>query len=60
METAVLIGKRTSNNPVIVKIDVKSARNEKIIFYKSGDMYLADYIPPKFISRINEHENEIG
>ncbi len=53
MDSAVMVGKRTSINPIILRINVKSARNEGIIFYKSGDIYLADYIPPKFISRIN-------
>ena len=53
METAIIVGKRTSGKPIIVIIDVKSARTEGIKFYKSGDMYLADYIPPKFIERLN-------
>jgi len=52
VETAIMVGKRTSSNPIIVLIDVKSAQNEGIKFYKSGDMYLADYIPPKFIRKV--------
>ena len=51
---AFLVGKRRSKNPIILKINVKSAHQEKVKFFKSGDMYLADYIPPKFISRIYE------
>ncbi len=53
IESAIMVGKRKTNNPIIVIIDVKSARNEGIKFYKSGDMYLADYIPPKFIKKAN-------
>lgn len=53
METAIVVGKRISTNPIIVVIDIISARNEGIKFYTSGDMYLADYIPPKFIKKVN-------
>ena len=51
IETAIMVGKRKTNNPLILKIDVKSALNEGIKFYKSGDMYLADFIPSKFIKK---------
>lgn len=51
VETAILVGKRTSSNPIIIVIDVISARYVGIKFYKSGDTYLTDYIPPKFIKR---------
>ncbi|MFX1339511.1 MAG: RNA 2'-phosphotransferase [Promethearchaeota archaeon] len=54
METAILVGKRKANNPLIIIIDVISAQNEGIKFYKSGDMYLADFIPPKFIKKANQ------
>jgi len=56
METAILVGKRTSSKPIIVKIDAKSAQNGGVKFYKSGDMYLADYIPPKFIKKVNSEK----
>lgn len=56
METAILVGKRTSNNPIIVRIEAKSARIEGVKFYKSGDIYLADYIPPKFIKKVNNEK----
>ena len=53
IETAILVGKRRTNAPVILEIDVKAAQEGGIRFYKSGDMYLADYINPKYISRLN-------
>lgn len=53
METAILVGKRTTNKPVIVRINVKSAQEGGVKFYKSGDMYLADFIPSKFIRKVN-------
>ncbi len=52
VETAIMVGKRTFSNPIIILIDVQSARKEGIKFYKSGDMYLADYIHPKFIRKV--------
>lgn len=51
VETAILVGKRKTDNPIIVVIDVKSALYNGVKFYKSGDMYLADFIPPKFIKK---------
>lgn len=49
-ETAYIVGKRRTNKPIILKIDSNRAIKEGIKFYKSGDMYLADYIPPEYIS----------
>lgn len=50
IETAIIVGKRRVNNPIILEIDVESAKKEGIKFYKSDEIYLADYVPPKFIS----------
>ena len=46
---AVLVGKRRTPIPTILEIDVIKAQESGINFYKSGDMFLADYIPPEFI-----------
>jgi putative RNA 2'-phosphotransferase len=54
VETAYSVGKRKTNQPVILIIDSVSAQKHAIPFYKSGDMYLADYIPPKYISLYQE------
>jgi putative RNA 2'-phosphotransferase len=51
IETAYSVGKRKTEKPVILQIDSISAQNEGVSFYKSGDMYLADYIPSKYISQ---------
>ncbi|MBD3213944.1 MAG: RNA 2'-phosphotransferase [Candidatus Lokiarchaeota archaeon] len=56
IETAKKVGKRRTNNPVILIINTKKAKKEGIVFYKSGDMFLADYIPPKFISILNRKD----
>ncbi len=50
--TAKKVGKRRTNQPVVLKINVKEAVQQGIDFYASGDMYLADYIPSKFISKL--------
>ncbi len=50
IETAKLVGGRRVKNPIILEIDVIKAKSEGFKFYKSHEIYLADYIPPKFIS----------
>jgi putative RNA 2'-phosphotransferase len=56
IETAKKVGNRRTKNPVILKIIAKKAKKEGIVFFKSGDMFLADYIPPKFISTLNRKD----
>jgi putative RNA 2'-phosphotransferase len=52
--SAMMVGKRRTKNPIIIEIDVKSAQKDGVGFYKSGDMFLADYIPPKYFSRVDD------
>jgi putative RNA 2'-phosphotransferase len=52
VKIALEISKRRTNDPVVLSVDTKAARNEGIKFYKSGDMYLTDYVPPQFLSVI--------
>ncbi|MFX1315960.1 MAG: RNA 2'-phosphotransferase [Promethearchaeota archaeon] len=54
VEDAILVGKRRTKNPIILKIDTKTATKEGITFFKSGDLFLADFIPPSFIRRLEE------
>ncbi|MBN1217162.1 MAG: RNA 2'-phosphotransferase [Candidatus Lokiarchaeota archaeon] len=49
IDTAINIGKRRTRNPIILSIDVDNAKRAGIKFYKSGEIYLADYIPHEFI-----------
>ena len=56
VEDAILVGKRRTNNPIILKINTETARKEGMIFYESGDLYLTDFIPPNFISKLEERE----
>ncbi|EPY2279065.1 RNA 2'-phosphotransferase [Clostridium sporogenes] len=50
METALQVGKRHDNKPVILEIDAKKAWEEGIMFYLGNDkVWLADNIPSKYI-----------
>ena len=51
IEQAMRVGRRRTKNPVILRIDVESAKREGIRFEKANDLvYLSDEIPPRFIS----------
>jgi putative RNA 2'-phosphotransferase len=50
-DTAYIVGKRKDINPVMLKVQAKKASSEGIKFYQGNNaVWLADYIPPKFIS----------
>ena len=54
IEQAIRVGKRRAKNPTILIIDAQSAINENIKFEKASDkVFLADYIPAKFIKILN-------
>jgi len=50
LDTAYSVGRRRTHSPIILVIESSRAANDGVQFYKSGDMYLADYIPPEYIS----------
>ncbi|MFW9818754.1 MAG: RNA 2'-phosphotransferase [Candidatus Thorarchaeota archaeon] len=52
IKTAISVGKRRTRNPIILVVDTNIAQKEGIKFFKSGDIYLVDYIPPKYISKL--------
>lgn len=46
IETAIQVGKRRDDKPIILTIDAKRANNDGIVFYKGNDkVVLADYVP---------------
>ena len=50
IETATTVGKRRDKEPVILKIDVKSALKEGIKFYIGNEkVWLCDRIPPELV-----------
>ena len=51
VETAILVGQRRDDEPVLLKINALEAWNEGIKFYFANEkIWLADYIPNKYIS----------
>ena len=55
-ETAYDVGKRKDSNPVILLIETRKAYEEGIVFYVGNERnVLADYIPSKYIKRLDEN-----
>ena len=55
VEDAIEVGKRRTDRPVILKIDAEAAMAEGIRIEKATDrVYVADFIPPKFISLLGD------
>lgn len=50
-ETAYNVGKRRTQNPVIVIIDAKLASKDGIKFFKSGETILTEFLEPKYLTR---------
>ena len=49
-DTAIRVGKRHDENPVILQVDSKNAQKEGVIFYIGNDkVWLCDYIEPKYL-----------
>ena len=53
-ETATQVGKRRDNQPVVLEINTKKAMENGIPFYiRNEKVWLADSVPPQFISVLN-------
>ncbi len=50
-EDAFIVGKRHDESPVILEIKARKAYKRGIKFYKAGDLYLAEHIPPECIKK---------
>ncbi|MEN3044842.1 MAG: RNA 2'-phosphotransferase [Candidatus Hydrothermales bacterium] len=55
-EEALRVGKRHDKNPILLLILSKNAYNSKIKFFKAGDIYLCEYLPPEFIKIQNNFQ----
>jgi len=54
IDTALSVGKRRDEHPVLLKIDAKAAHQAGISFYEGNDkVVLADFVPPRFLSLIS-------
>lgn len=49
-EEAESVARRHDSAPSIIEIDVAAAQREGVRFYSSGPLYLAEFIPAKFLS----------
>lgn len=56
---AILVSKRRTARSVILEIDIGKAQKIGIKFYKSGDMFLADNIPPEYLCQIKVKIDEM-
>jgi len=52
IRTAKVVASRRTIDPVLLEIDTKEANAYGIKIFKSGDMYLAETIPPELITRL--------
>ena len=52
IKTAKEVARRRTTEPVILEIDAKTAKVQGIKIFKSGDMYLAEFIHPELITRL--------
>lgn len=53
VEDAVDVGKRRTDNPVVLRVDVRRAQKEGVEIGRASDrVFVADYIPPEFVSRL--------
>ena len=50
LEEAEAVGKRRDLTPAIVVVDARAARQADIAFYRSGPLFLAENVPPQFLS----------
>lgn len=53
-DTAILVGKRRDDKPVILSVDAKKAYEDGVKFYLGNDkVVLADCVPPKYLKVIS-------
>ncbi|WP_330375506.1 RNA 2'-phosphotransferase [Inediibacterium massiliense] len=51
VDTALQVGKRHDNQPILLVINAKQAWGEGVKFYQGNDkVWLADFVPSKYIS----------
>lgn len=57
IDEAIKVGKRRTNNPVILEVNIEEARENGISIERASDkVYVADEIPSKFISKYHKQE----
>ncbi|AEA46368.1 RNA 2'-phosphotransferase [Archaeoglobus veneficus] len=59
VEEAIDVGRRHCPKPVVLEIDAEGMMGEGIEIRKKGSVYTADFVPPKFIRVLKNHENSV-
>lgn len=58
IDEAIQVGKRRTNDPVVLEIDAEECRSNGIKIEKASDeVYVSKEIPPKYISPLNDEHN---
>lgn len=50
LEEAEAVGKRRDPAPAVIVVDTGAAREANVLFYRSGALFLAENVPPRFLS----------
>ncbi len=50
LEEAEAVGRRRDPTPAVIVVDTRAARQANIAFYPSGPLFLAENVPPQFLS----------
>lgn len=50
LREAEAIGKRRDPKPAIIVVDASAAQQANVSFYASGPVFLAETVPPRFLS----------
>jgi putative RNA 2'-phosphotransferase len=50
IEEAEAIGRRRDPTPAVIVVDAGAARQANVSFYSSGPLFLAETVPPQFLS----------
>ena len=54
IHTALQVGKRRDDEPIILRISANQAYTDGIVFYQGNDkVWLSDFIPNEYISKVN-------
>lgn len=50
VEEALQVGRRKDDNPLVLRIDARRARQEGLFFWKEANVYLTKTVAPRYIS----------
>ena len=57
IEQAIKVGRRRTSRPVVLRIDVKAAKEAGVVFEKANELvYVSTMIPPRFKSLVEDNQ----